>query len=312
MGVVTFLRINNMAAVCCAILFYLAYHLYQKDGVTLAMMVRSGLVMLLGWASVIVACCLLIFALYGSQGLEEMIYGTFTFNFEYMGFSPIMSADRKKVYLYFGLTTFIILLLLYLKKRFSTLNILIALCYAGTFVALGTKGWANYFIILAPVTLVAAASLCDVTNVWQKALVFIMFFIVVPPRVSLAWATLHEDKSYYEETDELVRQMPQEERNRIWNAAYFDGLSVLHRNGLVQANRVILPFQLQISERLMVSEKERFETVDPVWIITFQPFQEGVSLPLDSARVSRGYALQKVVTRSPGRFLYFYKQTKRQ
>jgi hypothetical protein len=27
MGVVTSLRINNMAAVCCAILFYIVYHL---------------------------------------------------------------------------------------------------------------------------------------------------------------------------------------------------------------------------------------------------------------------------------------------
>ena len=312
MGVVTFLRINNMAAVCCAILFYIVYHLYQRDRVTIPMLFRSCLTILSGWALVFAVCCLAIFALYGSEGLEEMLYGTFTFNFEYMGFSPIVSTDRKKVYLYFGLTTFVILLLLFMKKRLSALNILIALCYAGSFIALGTKGWSNYFIILAPVTLVAAAALSDVTNRWQKALVFLMFFAILPYRTYLSWANIHEDKTFYEETDNIIRGMTQEEHGRIWNDAYFDGLTVLHRNGLIQANRVMLPFQLQISERLARDEAARFEAVAPLWIMTSMPFEEWTPMPLDSVRTARDYALYKKVERSPGRYVYFYRLNRKE
>lgn len=310
MGIVTFLRMNNMAAVCCAILFYWVYHLYRKDGSTLAALFKACLIMFAGWALIFAACCGMFLVLYGSQGLAEMIYGTFTFNFEYMGFSPIGDANRKVVYLYFGLTTLIILLLLFIKRRFSALNILIALCYAGSIAALGTKGWSNYFIILAPVTVVAASSLNDVATRWQKALVFLLFFVIVPYRFYLSWSVINEDKTFYVEADKLIQCMTEEERSCIWNDAYFEGLAVLQRNGLIQANRVMLPFQLQISEHLNQAEAERFKAVNPVWIMTIIPLDEWTPQPLDSVRVASDYALHTTVERRPGSNVYFYRKNK--
>ena len=136
--------------------------------------------MFLGWAVMISLCCLVIWVLYGCQGLEAMVFGTFIFNFEYMGSTIATALDRRRVYIYFGLTTLVILSLLYLKKRFSVLTILIGLCYIGSFVAIGSKGWGNYFIIFVPLTVMATASMYDALNKWQKALIFLMFFIIVP------------------------------------------------------------------------------------------------------------------------------------
>ena len=76
-----------------------------------------------------------------------MFYGTFVFNFEYMGAPLAVASDRKLVYIYFGLTTLVILILLLLKRRVTTFSVLIALCYLGSFAAIGSKGWGNYFII---------------------------------------------------------------------------------------------------------------------------------------------------------------------
>lgn len=307
MGVVTFLRINNMAAPCCAILVYTVYHLYKKT-ITPTRLMKSLFTIFLGWACFIAVCCLAIWMLYGSQGVEEMIYGTFTFNFEYMSAPQAVATDRARVYSFYGLTTLVILSLLFLKKKVTTLNILIALCYVGSFAALGTKGWGNYFIILAPVTVVATACLYDVTNRWQKALVFLMFFWLIPLKFYMAPIGLHQDQTFYEETDQVIQKISEEERNRIWNSASFDGLTILNRHGLTQVNKVMLQFQLLMSDRLVKSERESFDRINPVWLITYHSFQESVPMSLDSIKVSHDYALQAVIGEPPGRQLFFYKQ----
>lgn len=308
LGVVTFLRINNMAASCCAILVYTVYHLCRKTTVTPIKLLESLIVMFLGWLSFITVCCLVIWALYGSQGVEEMIYGTFTFNFEYMSAPTAVATDRRRVYLFYGLTTLVILLLLFLKKKVTPLTILITLCYIGSFAAIGNKGWGNYFVIFAPVTVVATACLYEVLNRWQKILIFLMFFFLIPLKFYMANQGIYQDQVFYEEADKVILKIPEEEKNHIWNSASFDGLAVLNRHGLTQANRVMLHFQLPISERLLTFERESFERINPVWIIAAEPFQEKMSLSLDSIKVTNDYALQAVTGEGAGRRLYIYKR----
>lgn len=305
LGVVTFLRINNMAAPCCAILVYTVYHLKKRTTVSLSDLVKSFLMMFLGWAVVISLCCLVIWVLYGNEGIEAMIFGTFIFNFEYMGTTIATALDRRRVYLYFGLTTLIILSLLYLKKRVSVLTILIGLCYIGSFVAIGSKGWGNYFIIFAPVTVVAVASMYDMLNKWQKALIFLMFFMFIPYKVHLAYISYQQERSF-PEADAVIQEMPYYVQESIWNSASFDGVTVLHRNGLIQANRVMLSFQMLISEELKQSEKKRFVQVSPACIITLEPFQKAVPMPLDSVSLIRDYTLKTVLGKESDRQLFFY------
>lgn len=307
LGVGTFLRVNNMAAPCCAILVYTIYHLYKHTSVTPTRLLKSFLMMFLGWAMVISLSCLLIWALYGCEGIEAMIFGTFIFNFEYMGSAIATALDRRRVYLYFGFTTLVILSLLFLKKRLSILNVLIGLCYLGSFVAIGSKGWGNYFIIFAPLTVVAIASLYEVLNQWQKALLFLMFFLFVPYKVYLAFTSFQQERPFYPEADEMIQNISPQDQKRIWNSANFDGITVLHRNGLIQANPVMLSFQMLISETLKQKEQERFSQVAPTWIIASEPFQKAVPMPLDSMKLIHDYTLQKVVDGETGHQLFFYK-----
>lgn len=306
MGVVTFIRINNMAAVCCAILVYTVYHLRQKTSVTPGCLLKSYLMILLGWATVIAVCCLIFWGLYGQEGLSGLVYGTFTFNFEYMGAPIAVASDRKRAYLFFGLTTLLLMSWLFLKKRREMLTVLIGAGYLGSFLAIGSKGWGNYFIILAPLTVAATACLYGVTGRWQKALLTLLFFAFVPFKFYLAYSSQDQDLPLYLGADKIIQDMPQEEQQRIWNDANFDGLAVLHRHGLTQVNRVVLYFQFFISESLVASDQERFDRVKPAWIMTSVPLQEAMPIPLDSLRTIHDYTLKAEVGEKTGRRLFFY------
>lgn len=306
MGVVTFIRINNMAAVCCAILVYTVYHLRQKTSVTPGCLLKSYLMMLLGWATVIAVCCLIFWGLYGQEGLCGLVYGTFTFNFEYMGAPIAVASDRKRAYLFFGLTTLLLMSWLFLKKRREMLTVLIGAGYLGSFLAIGSKGWGNYFIILAPLTVAATACLYGVTGRWQKALLTLLFFAFVPFKFYMAYSSQDQDLPLYLGADKIIQDMPQEEQQRIWNDANFDGLAVLHRHGLTQVNRVVLYFQFFISESLVASDQERFDRVKPAWIMTSVPLQEAMPIPLDSLRTIHDYTLKAEVGEKTGRRLFFY------
>ena len=307
LGIVTFIRLNNAAAPCCAILVYTICHLHRRI-VTPSQLLKSLLTIFLGWAAVLVVSTLVIFCLYGSEGVVAMFYGTFVFNFEYMGAPLAVASDRKLVYIYFGLTTLVILILLLLKRRVTTFSVLIALCYLGSFAAIGSKGWGNYFIIFVPVTVMATAYLYEVTNKLQKSLVLLMLFFVVPRNVYLSSMTLDRDADFFMVADEEFMKIPEAERGQVWNNAHFNGLALLHRHGLTQANSVMINFQMLISERLKLAEKARFDSLRPAWILAPKAFEEEMPLPLDSNRVISSYQLKAVVGDKPWRKLYFYQK----
>ena len=82
-------------------------------------------------------------------------------------------------------------------------------------------------------TVVATASMYDVLNKWQKALLFLMFFVIVPYKVYLAFTSYQEERPFYPEADKVIQNIPRDEQMRIWNSANFDGVTILHRNGLI-------------------------------------------------------------------------------
>ena len=217
-----------------------------------------------------------------------------------------MASDRKRAYLFFGLTTLLLMSWLFLKKRREMLTVLIGAGYIGSFLAIGSKGWGNYFIILAPLTVAATACLYGVTGRWQKALLTLLFFAFVPFKFYMAYSSQDQDLPLYLGADKIIQDMPQEEQQRIWNDANFDGLAVLHRHGLTQVNRVVLYFQFFISESLVASDQERFDRVKPAWIMTSVPLQEAMPIPLDSLRTIHDYTLKAEVGEKTGRRLFFY------
>lgn len=270
MGAVTFLRVNNMIAICCVVMVYSVLLLKAREWKVFFKMFLS---LFLGWISVIFFCTALIYSLYGLSGVEGMLYGTFLFNFEYMAAPQAVAGDRLLWYVLYGLTFALLSALLFKKYGNDSISHLILLCFLGSFLAIGTKGWCNYYIIFAPIISFSIAAVYYSLNKWAR-ICLIVFFIFFVPYYALKQMVRVYDRNavaFYNEASIVIDKIPRAERNDIWNYADFTGLAVLHKNNLIQANRVIIPFQLEVSEKLKTDETTRFIINKPKWIFLSEP-----------------------------------------
>ena len=213
---------------------------------------------------------LVIFVFYGSHGVEEMIYGTFTYNFEYMGSSQAVAPDRMRWYIRFGSFSLFFIIALYVKYRNDPLPHLLLLCYLATFIGLGTKGWQNYYILFSPLFALSASALNDGLNRWVRYILTLLVIVYLGrPFYYIIKSDEGDIELFYKQSNELLDKIEAKERGNIWNNADFTGLSVLQKNGLIQANRVMLCFQLDISEKLRQDEIRRFETKKPQYVFFY-------------------------------------------
>ena len=247
-----------------------------------------------------------IFVLYGSHGIEEMIYGTFTYNFEYMGSSQAVAPDRMRWYIRFGSFSLFFIIALYVKYRNDPLPHLLLLCYLATFIGLGTKGWQNYFILFSPLFALSASALNVGLNRWVRYILTLLVVVYLGrPFYYIIKSDEGDIELFYKKSNELLDKIEAKERGNIWNNADFTGLSVLQKNGLVQANRVMLCFQLDISEKLRQDEIRRFETKKPQYVFLTNRIEKLNDL-YNARKIKENYMLMGQV--ETGGRLYVYKR----
>ena len=305
MGIVTFMRVNNMAPNCCVILLLAIVFISKRQYLDLKNMV---LYVLYGWILIVLIVFVGIYALYGSPGIEEMIYGTFTYNFEYMNSSQAVAPDRLRWYVRFGSISLFFVIALYVKYRNDLLPHLLLLCYLATFIGIGTKGWQNYYILFSPLFAMSASALNVGLNRWVRC--FLTLFVIVylgRPFYYIIKSNESDSEVFYNKSDELLYKVEAKEKGNIWNNADFTGLSVLQKNGLVQANRVMLGFQLDISEKLRQDEISRFEAKKPQYVLLSSRIENSNDL-YNASRIKENYMLIGQV--ETGGRLYLYKKYK--
>lgn len=309
MGLITMMRVNNMIAICCVILVYTIIFLKNRNYKEVIKMI---VLLLLGFVLVISSILLILYLLYGTTGLSEMFYGAFTFNFEYMQSSQAVSPNRYRGILMYGvITTVLILLIVYYRKLNDKMSALLVLCYIATFAVIGTKGWSNYYIIFAPITMMTVTVLFKYIKRWQKLLIFMMFFAFIPYKTYNAIKTgiiNTPARTFYGQTDEFINSLSNDEKNNIWNYnTTFRGLAALQRIGIVQVNRVILKFQMIISEKLRVSEMQRFEKKQPMWVMVESKLDPNNNYDFEGAKILEHYTCYKTIEEGPYS-ICFYKR----
>lgn len=306
MGIVVFMRINNMVVNCCVI-FVLAITFLQKH--RLSDLKNMIIYVVYGMLLITVLVFIVMFAFYGRHGVEQMIYGTFTYNFEYMGaVSQAVAPDRGQWYVRFGLSVAFFIVALYIKYKNDLLPHLLLFCYLATFIAIGTKGWLNYFILFSPLFAISAAALNVGLNKWVRhSIVLVMLVYLGKPFIDRIRSNEDELAVFYQRAHEIMSHMGAEERGRIWNHAHFTGLSVLQKEGLTQANRVMLDFQWEISEKLKQGELERFETIKPPYVFMTTKIEDEPNL-YDTKRIVENYELMEQV--EVGARLFVYKKVR--
>lgn len=306
MGIVTFMRVNNMAPNCCVILVLSIIFLRNQPSEFKKMIIH----VFFGWLFVGLFVFVVIFLFYGKLGIVEMMNGTFIYNIIYVGSSQAQAVapDRMRWYVRFGLTSLFFIILLYIKYRNTVLPHLLFLCYLATFISIGTKGWQNYFIVFSPVIALSAAALNVGLNKWFRY-VLILFAVVYLGRPFYYRLRANESELaiFYQKTNEILDKIETEEKGNIWNNADFTGLSVLHKKGFIQANRAVLGFHLDMFEKIRQDEITKFETMKPRYILLSGKVENNEDL-YNAKRIKENYLLlDKIET---GGRLYVYKKYK--
>jgi hypothetical protein len=305
MGVVTFMRVNNMAPNCCvilvlAIIFILRHRLHELK--------KMVLYVFYGWLFVGLIVIIVILSLYGKQGFVEMMNGTFVYNFIYIGSSQAQAVapDRMRWYVRYGLSSLFFIILLYIKYKNDLLPHVLLMCYLATFVSIGTKGWQNYFIVFSPVFALSLSALNVGLNKWVRYMITLLVIVYLGrPFCDRINSKEYDLEVFYQKSNEILDKIETDEKGKIWNNADFTGLSVLHKKGLIQVNRAVLGFHLDMFEKLKQDEINKFETIKPRYVLLSSKI-ENYDFLYNASRIKENYILMDQV--ETGGRLYVYKK----
>ena len=151
------------------------------------------------------------------------------------------------------------------KERQVVIPLLLAFLF--TLISTGGRSYPHYFIVIIPL-LVSSFACLPRYKIKYLALLALLFINVTLIRRSwMTYLPILLNNTYYESFCEVIRPIPDSKKNQIWNM----GGGFLARDfikaGLFQQNRMLLPFQLSISDRLFEEEGEKIQKVKPEYVI---------------------------------------------
>lgn len=270
-GIITFIRMNNMALTCCVVIYLIAEYCIEKKYRLLSSML---LIMFCGFSLVFIISYAWFFFLYGHDGIYNLTYGTFLYNmFEYSSWSSyydfFVSSYTNHLYFF---AAFITCFYAYLyEKKNLRYWLFFTFSFIFCFFTMGRAAFPHYLITVVPLFAMSSAYAFRV-NV--KAYVWLsMIFLLVNEsfyRKQIPYTLGQTKRSYqefYMQTDFIIKNMSEHERKDIWNYnAWFDALGILQRHKLTQVNRVMLSFQIG-STSLKRSEAGELQRKKPQWLL---------------------------------------------
>lgn len=300
-SIVFFIRVNNLALVIVSLLFVSFLQLKEKK---YCKVLKSYVCMLF----VFLVLTLLLFGFfylrYGRLGVEQMLFGTFTFNFAYSEWKSLGFFLHIQLNHVFFLIAAIFTYLAYYnnKGHNGTIPVMLFLFvgFLFSFSTMGRRGFPHYLITVVPLFPFALAlSFRDRTRLYviSAAIAFVFFETTLRSHVSYALGYRKQEyKSFYDETDRFLETINEEDKLSIWNYnANFEGVGILQRNRLLQCNRVMLDFQLDFYPPLREEELGKLEKIKPAYIITQtdKPYlEEDVDFILSNYEIVKEVALR--------------------
>lgn len=264
-GVISFIRINNMAPLIPFAVYVLWCRLVDKRYVDILSFV-SGIV------SVAAICCLIFYCYAGWSGVYEMLYGTFIFNFGYFSNSRSEFPLYETVCFYVPIVFFLLMTLIFLEKEDRKLTIILLLSYAISLLSIGRSCYTHYRMIFLPLYLLTMVLMYK--KYWKVS----TFLIVVVIAFSLSCdysaidnmvARFRNTVESYEDSDfhRFVARLPEEEKKSIFNEYAFPVHFFVDEH-MVQCNRLVLPGHVQASMKLYNDEvKHGILELAPQWVL---------------------------------------------
>lgn len=216
------------------------------------------------------------FAYYNA--IDDMLYGLIGFNMEYAGgiksaLSSIMTKKKMEILL--------IIVTLWMIIPWSKRRILLVLVpiLCGQLILLGQNYFLHYFIVFVPLILIYVVSMFLIKSRRQQIIVFAIFCFSTPfgnrPMLSTAIKEFQyrlkmlynqeELYDFYAETNNLLSNIPLEERRCVWNHNLAWGrtpnFSCLFHYGIVQSNLITF------AESKKILEADNLLEQAPKWVI---------------------------------------------
>ena len=270
-GIVTFIRVNNILL----IFGYLAYFLWLALKNKQYSYVGKGIFFIcMGILIPMLICTYFFYIKAGVWGCEELWFGTFGFNMEYMSRynSTTPLSFWFKILSYAPIVMMILLSLLCMKKDWQQV-IPLLLSFGVGLLLVGQTLFRHYFLVFVPLMAVTWGLLAGVTCSRVLRLVFLLTFIGAsfnPLRRYVEHFAIGNNQKVHERREQftkMIAQIPIVQRDSIWSYNAQEAMDAFVTAGIVQCNRIIIPFHLDISAKLAESEKNKIVEVHPQWVL---------------------------------------------
>lgn len=276
-GIISMIRLNNTAPIVGFALWHFISCIQQKDYKRL----WSDIALVLcGMAIIFILCAAFYLIKAGWNGVYEMIYGTFIFNFLYFGNNVQQSfLLQLQHYIPPVIFLFIVLILLYKSKENSTLCIPCIISYIATSFAIGSFDFWHYMMIFIPLFVLTIGLLFQMRSLFGNLLLLltIVFYgFIGYDAADVLFFRLLGKKANTEINDgfhRYVSSLPANERKSIHNAGLNHmGAGLFADEGIYQRNRIIYKSHTDISKRLQDYEATHgIKDLQPIWVLTQSP-----------------------------------------
>lgn len=292
-GIITFIRLNNMAAICAVCMLMLISYLRESQYLKLLYSILS---VLAGAVFVAVCTSIVYVMLSGWSNLYELYYGTFIYNFRY--FANFGNGSILQLPFYISVAVFLLEIICNYREKNNSLLYTSLTCYVFTFLLMGKAYFSHYFILTAPIIVISMIDILKsplYARIRYKKIIFagisiivILCSIIVFPSIKVRF----ERGICYERAMpallDKVNKIPEVEKDSIWN--YSDGINLLQSCGIVQCNKIVLRSHLNKDSHL--SEPKELQDYRPCWIVLNEDFKWNDSTRQDSLFISKNYSLR--------------------
>ncbi len=279
-GILAMIRLNNAAPILGIVLWHLISIIrnkeYKRLWIDVTLMI-SGIVLIF----IICAAFYLIKARW--NGVYEMIFGTFIFNFIYFDvvWEPTFLVLLKKFSLPIGFMT-ITLICCFRIKTAKEITIPLIISYILTLLVLGFTGFLHYFIILIPLFLITIGIINNSKANWSYLILGCCCIISIYygyDAIDHLIYRIRGKKACTELNDgfhRFISSINTDDQKSIYNYnvdGYGPGLFA--NENTYQCNRIIHLTHLSVSNRLQEYLKTHgIKDIQPIWVLTQSPRPE--------------------------------------
>lgn len=289
-GILTFIRINNAFPFVFFIVYnFFYFYKYNK----LSYHIKQIISFITGVCLAIAPAVVYFAITAGGKGIENMLFGTFIFNFDYKGNSEMPMINFGTI-LFYSLIVYLFLISVLNLRKIKHIAVPLFFTVLVSPFFIGSRTDIEYLVLFTPLCIIAFCFLAS----YPRVRCIINFAVIILLGAYFMQQTayrcitniLYKERYEYTKFEQFVKTIDEEDKKRIYNYANFMGLNLLYENNIIQCNRIILPFQLDLSENLRQQESEKnISYYNPKYILVDWNFTHGEMSEYDQQIIKDKY-----------------------